>query len=105
MNSKHSSVRPSSSVITKDHSRVAILNGWILSMVGIVFYCLAMLDDSSAGTPYATIFERGLYGWAAVTFLIIGASLWMRGALVFLRDVEHSNLPDDLHKTSGGGLK
>lgn len=58
-----------------DRSRIAILNGWILSMIGIVAYCVAMLDDTKTVNPYASIFERGLWGWAAVIFLIAGVAL------------------------------
>lgn len=68
-------------------SRIAIFNGWILSMLGIVAYCLAMLGSIPEYSPYSTLFERGWIGSAAASLLIVGVSLWVYGTVTFLRDM------------------
>ena len=80
-----------------DKSRTAILNGWIISMLGIVLYCLAMLGDSVAD-PFSSILERGWAGGATISLLAIGVLLWLYGAVTFLQEVEHDS-PDDWGST------
>ena len=69
-----------------EKSRIAILNGWIFSMLGIIAYCLAMLETPPEYSIYSSLLERGWMGSAAASFLIVGVGLWLYGTFTFLRD-------------------
>jgi hypothetical protein len=74
-------------------SRNAVLNGWIISMLGIVLYCFAMLSGGEPDDPFSSILERGWMGAGAIAFLLVGVLLWFYGAMTFLGEVEN-NTPD-----------
>ncbi len=73
--------------------RIAVLNGWIIAMLGIVLYCLAMLG----GDPVAddTLLQRGWMGSGAVVLLIMGVLLWLYGAYTFLQELEDHPAQED----------
>lgn len=71
-----------------EKSRIAILNGWIISMLGVACYCFAMLGNETTADPFSSIFERGMIGWAAVIFTVIGLGLWLTGCLTYLWESE-----------------
>ncbi len=68
--------------------RNAVLNGWLISMLGIVLYCFAMLGGSADVDPFSSILERGWMGAGAIALLVVGMLLWLYGAITFLREVE-----------------
>lgn len=81
-----------------ERGRIAIFNGWILSMIGIVFYCFAMLSNETEADPFSSIFEHGLTGWAAIIFMVIGVGLWLKGSVTYLKEseqIDDSDKPTD----------
>lgn len=76
-----------------DGSRIAVLNGWIISMLGIALYCYAMLGSGEAVDPFSSILERGWVGGGAIALLVIGVLLWIYGGVTFLLEVE-KNAPE-----------
>lgn len=81
---------PSQSAERIESSRMAVLYGWLISMIGIVFYCFVMLDSDSSIDPYSTVLERGLLGWAAILFILVGVGLWLMGTVNYLKESEQS---------------
>jgi hypothetical protein len=71
-----------------EKSRIAILNGWIIAMIGVACYCVAMLGNETRTDPFSSIFERGMTGWAAVLFTTIGLGLWLVGCVGYLKESE-----------------
>lgn len=73
--------------------RIAVLNGWIIAMLGIVLYCLAMLGGDPAAD--GTLLQRGWMGSGAIVLLIMGVSLWLYGAYTFLQELEDHPAQED----------
>ncbi|MEN9355882.1 MAG: hypothetical protein RL695_53 [Pseudomonadota bacterium] len=70
-----------------ERGRLAILTGWLISMFGIVLYCLTMLSGVH-GSEVLTIQEGGWKGMAALLLLVTGVLLWFYGAVASLRELE-----------------
>lgn len=59
-----------------EKSRKTILYGWIISMIGIVFYCFVMSNsDQQPDLPSVLI---------AITIILIGVGFWFAGYVRFL---------------------
>lgn len=72
-------------------SRNAVLNGWIISMLGIVLYCFAMLSGGEPDDPFSSILDRGWMGTGAIAFLLVGVLLWFYGAMTYLGELEKNS--------------
>ncbi len=85
----HATVAGSKTIVTRwqDSGRLAILLGWLVSMFGIVLYCLTTLNGGT-GNEISTIFEGGWKGKAALLLLVTGVLLWLYGAAKSLREIE-----------------
>lgn len=71
-----------------ERSRKTILWGWIISMIGIVLYCLVMSSgDQQADLPSA-LAARGGVGWLAFIVIIIGVGVWCTGCVGFVKESE-----------------
>lgn len=71
----------------KESGRLAILLGWLVSMFGIVLYCLATLNG---GTDHETptLLDGGWKGQMALLLLVMGVLLWLYGAVKSLWELE-----------------
>ncbi len=59
-----------------ERSRRTILYGWIISMIGTVFYCFVMSNsDQQPDLPSVLI---------AITIILIGVGFWFAGCIRFL---------------------
>lgn len=59
-----------------ERSRKTILYGWIISMIGVVFYCFVMSNsDQQPDLPSVLI---------AITTILIGVGFWFAGCVRFL---------------------
>lgn len=71
----------------REWGRKAILAGWIITMVGVVGYVLAMLRaDQDAGLLEA-LFTQGVLGWGSAILLMGGVATWLAGNFAFVREV------------------
>ena len=75
-------------------SQKAILNGWFVSLLGIVGYCYATLAGPHRGGPLGALVHSGPVGWAATFFLVVGLALWVIGSLVYLVEAIDPSLDD-----------
>lgn len=75
-------------------SQKAILNGWFVSLLGIVGYCYATLSGPHQGGPLGALVDSGPVGWVATFFLVIGLALWVSGSLVYLVEAIDPSLDD-----------
>ncbi len=71
--------------------RIAVINGWLIAMLGVALYCAATLwggvnDDSHFS-------GQGWMGTGALVLLGLGVGLWFYGAYLFLQDMDA--LPPD----------
>lgn len=71
-------------------SRMLILYGWLIAMLGVLCYCFVMLANDTSTDPYSTIFERGLIGWTAILLLLVGLGLWLVGSVRFFNGAGQS---------------
>ncbi len=83
-------ITPPKTIITqwKESGRLAILLGWLISMFGIVLYCLATLNTGT-GNEVSTLLDAGWKGKVALLLLVMGVLLWLYGAAKSLRELEH----------------
>lgn len=71
----------------REWGRKAILAGWIITMIGVVGYVLAMLRaDQDAGLLEA-LFTQGPLGWGSAILLLGGVATWLAGNMAFVREV------------------
>ncbi len=73
--------------------RIAVINGWIIAMLGIVLYCAAMLG----GAPGldGALLQRSWMGSGAIILLGMGVLLWFYGAYTFLQEIEDAPGEED----------
>jgi hypothetical protein len=65
----------------------AILAGWVLTMLGIVAYVLAMSRAGENAGVIDALMGQGLLGWFAGTLMLAGVGVWFAGNLTCLRAV------------------
>jgi hypothetical protein len=71
----------------REWGRKAILAGWIITMMGVVGYCFAMMrSDQSAGLLEA-LFSQGWLGWLSAVLILGGVATWLAGNYAFVREV------------------
>ena len=75
-------------------SQKAILNGWFISLLGVVGYCYATLAGPHRGGPLGVLVHSGPVGWAATFSLVAGLALWVSGSLVYLVEAVDPSLED-----------
>jgi hypothetical protein len=69
----------------REWGRKAILAGWIITMAGVVGYCVAMLRaDQDTGLLQA-LFSQGFLGWSSAVLLLGGVATWLAGNFTFFR--------------------
>lgn len=79
----------------KESGRLAILMGWLVSMFGIVLYCMVTLNGG-AGHEISTLLDGGWKGKLALLLLMTGVLLWLYGASKSLQEL-------DQQETQGNG--
>lgn len=73
-------------------SRLTVLCGWLVAMLGVALYC-SLLLMTPAITPDAGLLAYGWPGSLALTLLSVGVMLWLYGAASFLQAADQA--PDD----------
>lgn len=70
----------------REWGRKAILAGWVVTMVGVVGYCFAMMRAGHQAGVLDALTTQGLLGWGSAALLVGGVALWLAGNLAFLRE-------------------
>lgn len=78
--------------------RGLVIVGWLVSMLGVVAYCLAMLDSSASIDSTSSLFQRGPMGIIALPLLIVGTACWFIGAYKLLKESDKFGVQDDADK-------
>ena len=71
----------------REWGRKAILAGWIITMVGVVGYCFAMMRAPQDTGLLEALFTQGFLGWSSAVLLLGGVATWMAGNFAFVREV------------------
>lgn len=81
----------------REWGRKAILAGWIITMIGVVGYCFAMLRAPQDVGLLEALFTQGFLGWISAVLLLGGVATWIAGYLAFFRAAaeEPRDEPDD----------
>lgn len=80
---------------TMRRGRGLVIVGWLISMLGVAAYCVAMLDSSAMIDSTSSLFQRGPMGIVALPLLITGTICWFIGAFKLLTELSRLNTQDD----------
>lgn len=79
--------------VALDIGRVNVFVGWIVAMVGIVLYCVALFGEDPS-EPFGSILDHGWVGGTALALMATGVLQWIYGAVFFLRELERGSGDD-----------
>ena len=78
-----------------EQGRRAILAGWLITMLGIVAYIVAMSRAGENAGILDALGNQGLLGWSAAALLLGGVVVWLIGNLAVLHDLSEAPGGDD----------
>jgi hypothetical protein len=78
-----------------EKGRRAILAGWLITMLGIVAYIVAMSRAGENAGILDALGNQGLLGWSAAALLLGGVVVWLVGNLAVLHDLSEAPGGDD----------
>ncbi len=76
-----------------EQGRRLILMGWLVTMVGIVCYIVAMSRAGESASILDAFTHQGLLGWVSALLLVGGVAIWFVGNFACLHDM--ARLQDD----------
>jgi hypothetical protein len=71
----------------RERGRCAILIGWVVTMIGIVGYIVAMSRAGEGAEMLDALASQGLLGWGSLSILLTGVIVWVIGSVSMLRHV------------------
>ncbi|WP_220634549.1 hypothetical protein [Georgfuchsia toluolica] len=72
-----------------ERSRKTILGGWIISMIGIVFFCLVMSNSNQQPDLYSIL--------ATLVVISIGVGVWFVGCVRFMHEAANSTATETIN--------
>lgn len=72
-----------------ERSRKTILGGWIISMIGIVFFCLVMSNGNQQPDPSSVL--------GALVVISIGVVVWFVGCIRFMNEAASSTTTETVN--------
>ncbi len=76
-----------------EQGRRAVLAGWVITMLGIGTYILALSRAGESADILDALFGQGPLGWVAGALMLTGVVTWFIGNYVCLQDL--AQLPGD----------
>lgn len=72
-------------------SRKLLLNGWFISMLGIVTYCYAMWSSEPLADAFTSQSLRGVAAWASIVLIVLGLWRWFNGYIGLLKEADEAD--------------
>jgi hypothetical protein len=77
-------------VTVREAGRRTILLGWLVTMIGIIGYVVALSRAPENADMLDAIASQGLVGWGSVLVLIIGVLVWAIGNVSMLHELSET---------------
>ncbi|MBI2318037.1 MAG: hypothetical protein HYU75_13860 [Betaproteobacteria bacterium] len=68
-----------------------LLNGWFISMLGIVIYCYVMLSSEPLADAFTSQSLRGLAAWVSIVLIVLGLWRWFNGYIGLLKEADEAD--------------
>lgn len=73
-----------------EKGRCQILAGWIITMIGIAGYIVAMSGAPENADMIDALASQGLLGWGSLSVLLTGVIVWVRGNVSLLNEISET---------------
>lgn len=74
-----------------ERSRKLLLNGWFISMLGIVTYCYAMWSSEPLADAFTSQSLRGVAAWVSIMLIVLGLWRWFSGYIGLLKAADEAD--------------